>query len=94
MAGSCSERERAHRNRNLDVATQKAFLRFGRTRVPNFRQSACAADVAAPAKDGQSYQWIMLSAASACQRGPAAAGSSQRELGSREFLNLQALSRD
>jgi hypothetical protein len=49
MAGSCSERERAQQNSNLDVATQKAFRgkgenHFGRTRfMPNFCQSAFGA---------------------------------------------------
>jgi hypothetical protein len=52
--------------------------------MPNFLQSAHGAvrgRRGGHAKDDQSYQWIMLSAAAACQRGSAAAGSSQRELG-------------
>jgi hypothetical protein len=84
MAGSCSERERAHIETEILMLRRKRRSYASAERgVPNFRQSACGA-VRGPrgghAKDGQSYQWIMLSAASACQRGPAAAGSSQREL--------------
>jgi len=85
MAGSCSERERAHIETEILMLRRKRRSYASAERgVPNFRQSACGAvrgRRGGHAKDGQSYQWIMLSAASACQRGPAAAGSSQRELG-------------
>jgi hypothetical protein len=85
MAGSCSERERAHIETEILVLRRKRRSSASAERgVPNFRQSACSAARGrrgGHAKDGQSYQWIMLSAASACQRGPAAAGSSRRELG-------------
>jgi hypothetical protein len=82
MAGSCSERERAHikteilmlrRKRRSSASAERARAKFPPKCVRGRRGGH--------AKDGQSYQWIMLSAASACQRGPAAAGASQRELG-------------
>jgi hypothetical protein len=90
MAGSCSERERAHIETEILMLRRKRRSYASAERgVPNFRQSACGAvrgRRGGHAKDGQSYQWIMfqwimLSAASACQRGPAAARSSRRELG-------------
>jgi hypothetical protein len=65
--------------------------------MPNFRQSACGAARGrrgGHAKDGQSYQWIMLSAASPFSAARRRRINPARIRLSREFLNLQAPSRD
>jgi len=57
--------------------TQKALLRLARTRPCLFsaqvRRGAARRRPGGHAKDGQSYQRIMLSGACACDRRPAAA---------------------
>jgi hypothetical protein len=64
MAGSCSERERAHIETEILVLRRKRRSSASAERgVPNFRQSACSAARGrrgGHAKDGQSYQWIKI----------------------------------